>query len=237
MFEKFTKVLKETFFPLDYTCDICGIETFKTNLCPDCLKTVAFNNLKCCPVCGRKTAANEVCPECKAKLPEFKKAVSPLVYEGGSIVLLGKFKNGGAYLKEYFAGLLAEKLSSFPEADCIVCVPATKKSIKRRGYDQVKLLAKSLSKRTDIPVISDALQKVKETPVQKGLTRDERAKNVLGSFKAIKRKELKGKKVLVLDDVLTTGATADEVCKIVKSCGATEVYLATVASVEYKIIK
>ncbi len=235
MLEKFTKALRDTFFPLNYTCDICGIETFGTNLCPDCQKTVPFNNLKTCPVCGRKTAAAEICLECKSRLPVFKKAVSPLVYEGGSIKLISKFKNGGAYLKEYFADLLAKKLTSIPTPDCIVCVPSTKKSVRKRGYDQIKLLAESLSKRTAIPVIKNSLQKVKDTPVQKGLTRSEREENVKGCFKALKPKELKDKSVLVLDDVLTTGATADEVCRKVLACGARDVYLATVASVEYKV--
>lgn len=235
MFGKFTKALHETFFPLDYTCDICGIETFKTNLCPDCIKTVKFNNIKTCPVCGRKTAQAEICTECKARLPQFKKAVSPLVYDGGTIKLVAKFKNGGAYLKEYFADLLAEKLSMLPRPDCIVCVPSTKKSVRRRGYDQIKLLAKSLSKRTGIPVIFGALEKAKDTPVQKGLTRDERKKNVKGVFKVLKAKEIKGKSVLILDDVLTTGATADEMCRVIKARGAAEVYFATIASVEYKV--
>lgn len=159
-----------------------------------------------------------------------------MVYEGGGVALVAKFKNGGAYLKEFFADILAEKLKELPAPDCMVYVPLTKKSLNRRGYNQTKLLAKALSERTKIPVVYGAVEKVKTTAEQKGLTHKERRKNLNGAFKAVKKAELSGKTVLVLDDVLTTGATADEVCSTVLKAGAAQVYFASVASVEYKII-
>lgn len=237
MFKGLVKNIREVFFPSDYTCDICGIETFGTNLCADCLKKVTFNNGATCPVCGRKTVRPEICLECKAQAPKFKQAVSPLVYEDGGIILIGKFKNGNGYLKEYFADLIEKKLIGFPEIDCVVSVPCTKKSKRKRGYDQTELLAKALSERVETPYIKGAIVKIKDTPVQKGLTQKERKENVNGAYKAAKPNELKDKSVLVVDDVLTTGATADEMCKVILKAGASRVYLATAASVEYKAIK
>lgn len=234
MLKQLCKTLRDTLFPLNYTCDICGAETFGTNLCVDCAETVIFNNKTTCPVCGRKTVRPEICLECKNVLPKYKKAVSAIVYEDGGVALIAKFKNGGAYLKEYFADLLYEKLKELPPPDCIVYVPLTKKSLSRRGYNQTKLLAKALSERTAIPVIYGALEKVKETAQQKILTRKERRENLKGAYRAVKKDELAGKTVLVSDDVLTTGATADEVCSAVLKAGATQVYFASVASVEYK---
>lgn len=231
---KIGKFLSEAFFPQSFTCDICGIETFGNNLCTDCLKTVTFNNGGVCPVCGRKTKSNEICLECKARAPLFKKAVSPIVYEGGGTVLIAKFKNGNGYLKEYFADLIAEKLDEFPQIDCIVYVPMTDKSVYARGYNQAELLAKSLSVRTGLPFVKNALIKIKDTPAQKLLTRKERENNLKGCFKVEKRSDIKGKNVLLVDDVLTTGATSEIVCKVLLDAGAKNVYLATVASVEYK---
>ncbi len=236
MLKTICKTLRDTFFPLNFTCDICGAETFGTNLCKACAETVTFNNKPTCPVCGRKTVRPEICLECKSSLPKYKKAVSAIVYQNGGVALIAKFKNGGAYLKEFFADLLAEKLKELPRPDCIVYVPLTRKSLNRRGYNQTKLLAKSLSARTDISVIYGALEKVKATAEQKGLTRKERRENLKGAFKAVKRAELSGKTVLVLDDVLTTGATADEACSAVLKAGAANVYFASVASVEYKTL-
>ncbi len=231
---KLKKLLSEVIFPSSFTCDVCGIESFESNICPTCMKTITLNNLNVCPVCGRKTVVEEICLECKAKAPLFKKAVSPLVYEGGAAVLIAKFKNDCAYLKDYFADLIFEKLKNFPETDCIVCVPMTQKSERKRGYNQSELLAICLSERMNKPFISDALTKIKDTSEQKSLSRKEREKNLQGCFKVENRDALKGKNILLTDDVLTTGATADAICKKLLSAGAANVYLATVASVQYK---
>ncbi len=236
MLKKIRNTLRDVLFPLNYTCDLCGREVFGTNLCADCAKTVTFNNKTTCPVCGRKTVRAEICLECKSSPPKYKRAVSAIVYEGGGIRLVADFKNGKAYLKEFFADRLAEKLNRLPPPDCIVYVPMTKKSLNARGYNQTKLLAKAVSKRTGTPVIYDAVQKVKDTAAQKGLTHRERRENLKGAFKAVKRESLAGKSVLVIDDVLTTGATADEVCSAILKAGAAQVYFASVASVEYKTI-
>lgn len=226
--------LSEAFFPNSFTCDICGIETFDGNICPDCLKTVTFNDKVTCPVCGRKTVRPEICLECKAETPKFKKAVSPLVYDGGAVTLIAKFKNGSGYLKDYFAGLICKKLENLPEADCIVYVPMTKKAVRSRGYNQAEILAKSISERTQIPVLKEIFVKVKETAEQKNLSKKERAANLAGCFNVASRAEIKDKTVLLVDDVLTTGATADAACKKLLQAGAKRVYFAAVASVEYK---
>lgn len=231
------KFIRKYFFPENITCDICGRETFGTNLCGDCLKKVTFNNTAVCPICGRKTIRPEICIECKDKPPVYDRAVSALVYEEGSVVLISKFKNGKGYLKEYFADLIYEKLLSFPSFDVIVYVPMTGKDTRKRGYNQSKLLARALSERVEIPVINNALVKIKKTHSQKTLTRKEREENLKGSFKVDKPSDIKGMKVLVVDDILTTGATADEIARQLFNSGAVAVYLATVASVEYKIIK
>lgn len=231
------KTLQDAFFPLKYICDVCGAETFGTNLCNDCKKTVVFNDKTVCPVCGRKTVRPEICLECKAQPPVYKQGVSAFVYDGGGIILIGKFKNGNGYLKEFFAELLAERVKALPPFDCIVYVPATKKAVKRRGYNQTELLAKSLSKRTGISLISGAVQKTKETEAQKGLTRKQRCENLKNAFKVAKPQDIAGKNVLIVDDVLTTGATADEISKAVLAAGAKRAYFAAVASVEYKTLE
>ena len=172
--------------------------------------------------------------QCKSKPPLFKKAVSAYLYEDGVTVLISKFKNGKPHLKELFADKIAERLIGFPEVDCIVYVPLTKKSLFRRGYNQSRLLATALSKRVYTPVIYGAIVRVKSGSAQKGLTGEQRIENVKNAFKVVKRESVKGKKVLLVDDILTTGSTANEICRILLKAGATAVYVATVASVEYK---
>lgn len=221
-------------FPKNFTCDICGGETFKTNLCADCLKTVTFNDKTVCPVCGRKTKTEGVCIECKSRAPYFKRAASPLVYDNGAVKLIAKFKNGYAYLKDWFAAIMCEKLKDFSPFDCIVYVPMTQKMQFKRGYNQSNELAQAISKICGVPVAAGAVVKIKDTEEQKSLSRKERENNLKSAFKVIDKAAIKGKTVLIVDDVLTTGATADALSKKLLNAGATATFLVTVASVEYK---
>ena len=229
---KIGKFIKESLFPLSFTCDSCGIETFDGNLCPDCLKEMTFNNKITCPVCGRKVERQEICIECKAKPPLFEYGMSALIYDGTAIKLIHKFKNGDAYLKEYFADLIVAKLDVLVPIDYIAYVPMTKKAERKRGYNQAKLLAESISKRINVPVC-DAIEKVKDTTAQKSLSGKDREKNLKNSFKAKSKNALLDKNVLLIDDILTTGATADAVSSALFKAGAMKVFLATIASVEY----
>lgn len=226
--------VRNALFPQNFTCDICGAEIFDGGrFCPACKKTVQFNDKTCCPVCGRKTERAEICAECKAFAPRYKKGVSALVYSGGGAQLVLKFKRGAKYLKEYFGQLLQEKAKLLPACDCITYVPITAKRKRQRGYNQGELLAKEFSARLKIPV-AHALTKKRETSDQKSLTMKERAENLHACFAIADRDSVKGKRVLLVDDVLTTGATADEVCRELQIAGAKEIYFMTVASVEYK---
>lgn len=236
-FKQIRKRLIEIAFPLNFTCDICGVETFGDNLCADCKKTVPFNDGTTCPLCGRRTVRPELCLECKEKPPRFKRAVSAIVHEDGGIILVKKFKSGGAYLKEFFADLLVKKLKDFPPLDGIVFVPMTKKSLRKRGYNQSRLLAESVGERISVPVILSALEKIADTKEQKQLTKAERAENLSKCFKVSDPAAIKGKTLLLIDDVLTTGATAETLCGLLLNAGAAAVYLATVTCVENKVAK
>jgi len=229
-------ILKDLLFPENFTCDICGKETFDANICPECLKELSFNDGITCTVCGRKTQSRGICAECKYRLPVFKRAASAIIYDGNGKKLVLKFKNGKAYLKDYFSSLLFEKLKTFPDFDAIVNTPADGRTKFLRGYDQTFLLAKELAAKTGKPFLSGAVVKTRRTKSQKFLSQNERRDNLKGSFTVKKRKAVRGKTILIVDDVLTTGATADELSRVLLAAGAKTVYLATVASVEYKLL-
>ena len=230
---KIKKLIEETLFPLSFTCDCCGIETFKNNLCPACLKKLRYNSDATCPVCGRKTPLNEICMECKKTPPYFEQAVSPLIYDGTAIKLINKFKNGYAYLKDYFANLIIQKISVFPIIDYITYVPMTKRAERKRGYNQSKLLAESVGEKLNVPVISTVI-KINDTAEQKNLSVKERVENLEKSFKTQTQTNLKLKTVLLIDDIMTTGNTANALCKKLVPMGTLNIFFASVASVEYK---
>ena len=115
-------------------------------------------------------------------------------------------------------------------------VPVTKKRRRERGYNQGELLARAIGKELDIPVVQ-ALEKKRETPQQKSLTKAARLDNLKASFAIRDRTAVKGKTVLLVDDVLTTGATADEVCRELLIAGTKEIYFIAAASVEYTPFK
>lgn len=227
--DNFNRLIADCFDSRNMTCGMCGVEIFDGFLCGDCAAELSPNDGATCPVCGRMTEAEEICIDCKANLPLFKRAASPLDYSGGTIKLISAFKQGRPYLCGYLAHIMKPCADSLPKADCIVCVPLGKKSLKRRGYNQSELLAKELAALCGIPFFKDGVQKVANTAEQKYLTRAERAENLKNAFKASPR--LKGMRVLVVDDVMTTGATLDSVTAAIKKVGAEEVYAVSAASV------
>lgn len=233
--KKILNTILDAFFPENFTCDICGIEIFNgDNLCEKCRDTLTVNNQLTCPVCGRKTAASGLCLECKAQPPLFDKAVSPLVYSGGAKALILKFKSGNPYLKNYFARLMYAKCGCFTDAEAVCYVPMTRAAEHNRGYNQAYLLAKELAKKLKLPLLKEAVKKIKKSASQKSLSRKERSENLKSCFKADKS-AVEGKTLILVDDVLTTGATADAVSGELKRRGAKKVYLVTVASVEYGV--
>lgn len=231
---KISGALKAVMYPPNFTCDICGIEIFSgDNLCEKCRDTVTVNNGTTCPVCGRKTPSSGLCLECKSQPPLYDKAVSPFVYAGGIQTLVHKFKGGEGYLREYFSRAMYAKCGNFKDADGICFVPMTRYAENNRGYNQSELLAAEIAKMMNIPLLKHAVVKVKKTSSQKELTRKEREENLKSCFRA-DRAAVEGKTLILVDDVLTTGATADAVTKELKKRGAKKVYLVTAASVEYE---
>ena len=194
---------------------------------------VTFNDGACCPVCGRKTKTDSLCLECKALAPKYAKAASAIVYKDGGSKLIQKFKRGNAYLKDYFADLLMKKCDFTKDADGICFVPMTAKDKRKRGYNQAELLAKALSERLQIPVMRGAIVKKKQTKQQKSLSKEERRENLRSAFRA-DRAVVNGKIIILVDDVTTTGATAEAVCTELLKRGAAKIYFVTAASVEYE---
>lgn len=217
-------------------CACCGADRFgDAPFCERCMRTLPFNNGYVCGKCGRAIGEEyPVCLECKADMPAFTAARSAFRYEGEIVRLVKAFKTGKRYLAETFAdSLLSVYAGRFAGADFFVPVPMTDAALRKRGYNQSLLLASALSERTGVPVCEVAV-KTRETAAQKFLSRRERFKNLQGSFRIAQRKACRGKNIVIVDDVLTTGATASALAASLLRAGARQVGLLTAASVSFR---
>jgi ComF family protein len=232
--------LKESFLDLIYPryCPFCEqkiaqVGKYLCDVCFNQLEIVKEGCRKCGGAIEKGSKITSRCNRCKRKIFYFNRAVAVGEYKGKfrDLILQIKFFHN-AYLIKFLAGLLVEKLrrQDFIDfIDIMVPVPLSRMKLLQRGYNQAELLAYIVSKRLRIKLSRDNLIKVRETPPQSSLSDEQRQKNVVNVFRVKNHREFNGKNVLLIDDVLTTGATASECAKILKRAGAKVVYLAVVA--------
>lgn len=225
-------------YPHNLTCNLCGKEIFDgADFCDECMDKLHFNDHIFCENCGRKTnIPTKRCYSCNEEWA-VDLARSVFLYDDGAESLIKAIKYGGKkYLTEVIAPYLKTiYLKNLFAPDYITYVPMTAKKQRKRGFNQSELLAASLCEIIDNRPI-DLLIKTRETAEQKELTAEERKENLTRCFKVKDKTLVKDKKVLVIDDVLTTGATAHAVATALKKGGAKSVYLLTVASVQKDFI-
>ncbi len=220
-----------------WRCLGCNKEIFTEEFfCEDCKKTLPRIEKNYCEKCGRQLKLSaDTCTTCKGKAVYVDKSRSIYTYKKPINGLIMQLKY---YNKQFIAEVFVEDLvnlyyKSYFNADYLAYVPMTEKSQKERGYNQSKLLAEQVSKIINVPVFN-GMKKLRETKRQAKLNREQRLKNLQGSFSLSQRKEIKNKTVVIIDDVLTTGATGEVVAEIYKKYGAKQVFLLTIASVPNK---
>ena len=195
-----------------------------------------------CPFCGRVREHGGICPQCEKVLPwtaendacwnisSGLRCAAPLWYEDLAREGLLRFKFQGASASAAALGELAARCAAehfSGEFDTVTWVPVSKKRLRQRGYDQARLLAESACRRWDTKPVA-LLRKVADNPAQSGLTEAAaRRANVLGVYEALP--EAAGKRVLLIDDICTTGATLTECVRVLKDGGAESVACAAVA--------
>lgn len=222
-----------------YTCDACGREVFSypyPRLCSDCLGAIKRNEGNRCSKCGRQAATEGVCLECKRVPPAFSRGFSPFAYEGKTALLLNRLKNGQRWLSSFFGEEMAAEWKSYAEKrdstdkPLIIPVPMTETRIRSRGYNQSAELAKSIAAVLGTDADEGVLIKNRETLPQKGLRRVERRENVSGAYRSENKGACKGRTILLIDDLMTTGATGSECARVLTKSGAKEVFFFTAAS-------
>ena len=198
-----------------------------------------------CILCGRLLEQKEqdLCRECRCDSPEypfrkeniqFLDSFTAVWYYEGSVrksLLRYKFYNSRCFADGYGRLLAMKLLQTHPDGfDCLTWVPVSRLRKFRRGFDQVELLAKAVGRElgmTPVPL----LKKVRHNRPQSGITDSARRRaNVLGAYREVDREAVSGKRILLLDDILTTGATAGECARVLLTAGAKEIHCAAVAA-------
>lgn len=209
-------------------CALCGRVGWL--LCPSCESRLAVAPLSICYRCGRMredehpSPTGFVCRECRADPPSLRQMRAPLRYQEPTSDLIHRFKyEGYSALGRPLARFLADGWPNWEQSpDLIVPIPLHPKRRRRRGYNQSELLAGPLGIAKSIPVCAAALRRTRHTIPQVGLGPDERQTNVQGAFEA-DAVVISGRHVLLIDDVLTTGATMSAAATALLAAGAADV--------------
>ena len=197
-----------------------------------------------CPFCGKILDRSGICPACEKALPwteerdtvrtgpDGLRCAAPLWYEGLAREGLLRYKfQGAAAAAEPLGGLIAqcaaEQFSG--EFDNVTWVPVSRRRLRKRGYDQARLLAESACRLWDTRP-RQLLRKAADNPPQSNLTEAAaRRANVLGVYEAVDMEAIQGRRILLVDDICTTGATLAECIRVLKDAGAEQVVCAAVA--------
>ncbi len=206
-------------------------------LCWDCLAGLAYIQPPFCASCGDPVSGRidhaYRCPFCASRAIHFDTARSVARYDGALAVAIQDLKYRGAlWLADDLARLLESGVRTHFRADAVdgvAPVPLHPTRRRERGYNQAAVLAGRLARRLGRPLWSGAVRKIRWTPTQTRLTAAERMANVAGSFASRGDGRLRGRNVLLVDDVMTTGATVNECARALKAGGAAAVWVITVA--------
>ena len=242
-FKDLASGLVSLFLPAD--CKICGQALESLNfsyICENCWDKVEWLRMPHCSRCGKpfpaSLASPEVpsllCAECRRDSSPFKKVFAATLYEGvmkEAIHLLKYRRKKGIMerLEKILTTYFFNMDLPFSKFDLVVPIPLHRKKLKERGFNQAELLARVIATHFDLKLVKNDLKRVKATKSQTSLSKKQRLENIKGAFQFRNKDEFREKKILLVDDVYTTGTTVREAAKVLKKAKAREVYIFTLA--------
>lgn len=232
------KALLDILFPpLCHVCRTFIPDAGDVHLCAGCTEKIRPLISPLCKVCGApfltEGGMDHACGGCITEPPRFAGARAAALFDGPVKELIHGLKYAGTVRFSRPLGLItAHRLAPFAaelSPDLIVPVPLHIKRLRQRGFNQSVLLAGILAGKWGLPLVRNNLRRIRWTEPQINLPADERRRNVRGAFALHDPAGLKGKRVLLVDDVFTTGSTVNECTRVLKRAGADGVFVVTVA--------
>lgn len=195
--------------------------------CGECVESLIFNASPKCPRCAlpyEGVGPDHLCAECLKTPPPFERAEAVYEYGGAAADVVLRLKYGGMTLPARPMGrLMADRGRDYGGVDLIVPVPLFPKRLRKRGFNQSALLAREMGRRLRVPVNTSALRRIRDTVPQAGLSREHRLENIRGAFSLRKPASVSGRRILLVDDVVTTGTTVREAARVLTKGGAVSV--------------
>lgn len=224
--------------PQNCRCIFCGRECELNGVCDNCLAHLPIITGNTCEKCGTNISSGRVCDECKNNNYKFERVFSILEYSGAVRKAIVRLKTGGA---KSIAYPLSEIVDDYFEKldipfDVIIPMPIHKNRLKERGFNQCELLLEKVKEHYG-RVYTDVVIRDIDTPHQTGLTRENRKSNLKNAFKVVNKNKIKGKTVLIFDDIYTTGTSMNECAKTCLKAGASVVYGLCLARTPIKLDK
>ena len=219
-------------------CQQTWLHSHQRCWCEACLDELPWVESPICPQCGRPfpkspSSPDHLCGDCLLSVFLFDSARSATHHAGVVRQRIHQLKFGG---RLHWAPPLAELLvrsvrreAATPPVHMIFPVPLHVKRLRHRGFNQAALLARTLGRRLGLPVLFDCLLRTCWTEPQTRLNREQRLHNVKDAFQVMDADKVKDRRVLIVDDVYTTGTTLNECAKTLKAAGASEVHAVTVS--------
>ena len=203
-------------------CVLCGSMSRYGLWCEACNTAMPYLNTPHCPVCAQPTPLGEICGHCLKKPPLFNRTVAVFSYQFPIDQLVQSLKyHEQLALAKIFAEMLLQQIDPTNLPDCIIPMPLHPAKLRSRGFNQAQLIAAPVARTLCIPLLTHACHRLRDTPSQTSLPWKERSKNVRGAFGC--DMDLSGKHVALVDDVLTTGASLNELARAINKQGTCEI--------------
>ncbi len=191
-------------------------------LCAQCDADLPRLNRPLCPRCALASPGGAVCGRCLTQPPHYDATIAVLAYAFPADVLVHSLKfRSELALATLFGKLLAEKVAATERVHFLLPVPLSGHRLRARGFNQTLEIGRHVARSAGVPLSPELCERTRDTPPQLDLPMKERAKNVRGAFQC--QRLLAGASIAVLDDVMTTGATLDEIAATLKRAGAARV--------------
>lgn len=223
--------LKIKQFLLPQNCQMCAIALTQydhLNICKPCSAELPWNEQGCCPQCALPSFEGLVCGDCLRSPPDFDATTALFTYSFPIDRMIQKLKyQSSLQLSDLFGQLLAKHCAPLSKEIRIIPMPLHPQRLKERGFNQSLEIAKVLAKHSDLKLDFLICERIKFSPPQASLPLKARIKNMKNAFAC--HANLTGQHVLLLDDVMTTGASLNELAKTCKKAGASQISCAVIA--------